>query len=611
MKVLCLLDLAIYKGFLEKYFLSRGIDFAFADPQPVSVQNALASFVPELVLMQDSYCEAEAIALYAAIRESQDALGSRARILLLCPAADGSCAPQFEDILPVTDLVLVTRENIESVFEIFLAEQARREAKPRESRRQAPRKKILFAETSRTMHRLLTAAFNPAHYQILHAYSGEEALRDYRSHAPDIVLTGIQLPKLSGLELCKRIKQENTERYIPVVAFSSSDNPLDIETAFDCGVDDYILKSSAMDQVKAKVNEHLGALDRRRRSKILCIDDSKVIRELLRHSFIKNGLHVILAQDGREGLDIALRERPEVIVADIGASGLGGYELFEAIRVRPELENVFLILMSTKQPAPADRKRAERLGVSRFFVKPFEVERLILAVEQLLSESYRQFKREYDHVLSSMKALVVALEARDQYTSGHTLRVSRVALEIGARLGLPESELHDLEIAANLHDIGKIGVRDVILLKAGRLTEDEYSTIKEHALIGAEILRPIKSLKKIIPLIMHHHERWDGTGYPSGIQGEAIPLGARIIAVADAFDAMTSDRPYRKGLPPRKALDIIVQGAGRQFCPVCAGALLELPDQGQAQSQEQRPAAELTAEVPDAPAKARARRAAG
>jgi len=500
-------------------------------------------------------------------------------------------------------MVLVNRENIESVFEIFVAEHARREATHRDGRQPPTRKKILFAETSKTMHRLLTAAFNPAHYQILHAFNGEEALREYRAQAPDIVLTGIQLPKLSGLELCKRIKQENTERYIPVVAFSSSDNALDIETAFNCGVDDYILKSSAMDLIKAKVNEHLGALDRRRRSKILCIDDSKVIRELLRHSFIKNGLHVILAEDGRQGLEIALSERPEVIVADIGVAGLGGYELFEAIRVRPELENVFLILMSTKEPASADRKRAERLGVSRFFVKPFEVERLILAVEQLLSESYRQFKREYDHVLSSMKALVVALEARDQYTSGHTLRVSRMALEIGARLGLSENELHDLEIAANLHDIGKIGVRDVILLKAGKLTEEEYATIKEHALIGAEILRPIKSLKKIIPLIMYHHERWDGTGYPAGIEGEAIPLGARIIAVADAFDAMTSDRPYRKGMPLQKALSVIGAGAGKQFCPICAGALLELPGQD--------PAAGVKASGLDAPATAAARQVSG
>jgi putative nucleotidyltransferase with HDIG domain len=605
MKVLCILDIAIYKTFLEKYFISRDIEFAFVTPERSQVQNSIASFVPDLVLMQDSYCEGEASALYAAMRESLDALSGRARVMLLCPAADGSCAQEFEDLLPVTDMVLVTRENIENVFEIFLAEHSRREAKHHEDHRPAARKKILFAEVSKTMHRLLQTAFSPIHYQILHAYSGEEALRDYRAHAPDIVLTGIQLPKLSGLELCKCIKQENTERYIPVVAFSSSDNPLDIETAFDCGVDDYILKSSAMDLVKAKVNEHLSALDRRRRSKILCVDDSKVIRELLRHSFIKNGLHVILAANGREGLEIALRERPEVIVADIGVSGLGGYELFEAIRGRPELENVFLILMSTKEPAAADRKRAERLGVSRFFVKPFEVERLILAVEQLLSESYRQFKREYDHVLSSMKALVVALEARDQYTSGHTLRVSRMALEIGARLGLSENELHDLEIAASLHDIGKIGVRDVILLKAGKLTEEEYATIKEHALIGAEILRPIKSLKKIIPLIMYHHERWDGTGYPAGIQGEAIPLGARIIAVADAFDAMTSDRPYRKGMLPQKALGIIGQGAGKQFCPVCAGALLELP------GQDRKPAAGVNSVDLDAPAMAQARRAVG
>ncbi|MBF0480216.1 MAG: response regulator [Desulfovibrionaceae bacterium] len=605
MKVLCILDIDIYRNFLEKYFLSRDIEGVFVTPERSRIHEAIASLAPNLVLMQDSYCEGEASALYAGLRESLDALNVRARIMLLCPAADGTCAKQFEDLMAVTDMVLVTRENIESVFEIFLAERVRGKITRRDVPRPVDRKTILFAETSKTMHRLLTTAFNPARYLVLHAFNGEEALREHRAKSPDIVLTGIQLPRLSGLELCKRIKQENTERYIPVVAFSSSDNPLDIETAFNCGVDDYILKSSAMDQVEAKVNEHLGALERRRRSKILCLDDSKVIRELLRHSFIKNGLHVILAQNGREALEIALRERPEVIVADLGAPGLSGYELFEAIRVRAELENVFLILMCAKEPAAADRKRAERLGVSRFFVKPFEVQRLILAVEQLLSESYRQFKREYDHVLSSMKALVVALEARDRYTSGHTLRVSRMALLIGARLGLSENELHDLEIAASLHDIGKIGVRDVILLKAGKLTEEEYATIKEHALIGAEILRPIKSLKKIIPLIMHHHERWDGAGYPSGIGGEEIPLGSRIIAVADAFDAMTSDRPYRKGMPEHKALGVIGAGAGKQFCPVCAGALLESP------ARDREAAAGVTGAELAAPATPEARRASG
>jgi len=143
-------------------------------------------------------------------------------------------------------------------------------------------------------------------------------------------------------------------------------------------------------------------------------------------------------------------------------------------------------------------------------------------------------------------------------------------------MGLSIFELDKLEIAANLHDIGKIGVRDDILLKPGKLSDEEYAKIQEHAVIGAEILRPLNSLNDVVPLILFHHERWDGNGYPSMIKGTDIPLGARIIAIADTFDAITSDRPYRKALTEPKAIEIIKQNIGSQFCPKCAGAFIEL-----------------------------------
>jgi putative nucleotidyltransferase with HDIG domain len=183
-------------------------------------------------------------------------------------------------------------------------------------------------------------------------------------------------------------------------------------------------------------------------------------------------------------------------------------------------------------------------------------------------------------MLSTIKALVTALEARDEYTKGHTHRVSKYALMLGKYMGLTTYELDKLEIAANLHDIGKIGVKDDILLKPGQLSDEEYAKIQEHAVIGAEILRPLNSLQDVVPLILFHHERWDGQGYPSMISGKKIPLGARIIAVADTFDAITSDRPYRKALSEEKALKIIEENIGTQFCPTCGKSFLEMSQKG-------------------------------
>ena len=274
-------------------------------------------------------------------------------------------------------------------------------------------------------------------------------------------------------------------------------------------------------------------------------------------------------------MEIAVKERPEIIITDVDIPGMNGYELIKQAREKPEIKDVSVIMMSNRDKK-SDIKKSEKLGVSKYFVKPFDIEKLVIVVEQLLLERYNIYRKEYEYMLSTIKALITALEARDEYTKGHTHRVSKYALMLGNYMGLSTFELDKLEIAANLHDIGKIGVRDDILLKPGKLSDEEYATIQEHAVIGAEILRPLNSLNDVIPLILFHHERWDGEGYPSMIKGDEIPLGARIIAVADTFDAITSDRPYRKALTEKEAVEIIKNNSGTQFCPRCVAAFLEL-----------------------------------
>lgn len=179
-----------------------------------------------------------------------------------------------------------------------------------------------------------------------------------------------------------------------------------------------------------------------------------------------------------------------------------------------------------------------------------------------LQESYNMLNKTYRNTII---ALSNAVDARDRYTSGHSERVTKIALQIGNRLGLDDKRLQLLETAALFHDIGKVGISDDILYKAGKLTEEEYEIIKQHPRIGVNILGSIDFLQEALPIILHHHERFADGGYPSNISGEAIPLESRIIAIADTYDALTSDRPYRKGLPHNAAISEILKLKGIQF----------------------------------------------
>jgi len=182
--------------------------------------------------------------------------------------------------------------------------------------------------------------------------------------------------------------------------------------------------------------------------------------------------------------------------------------------------------------------------------------------------------------LDVTECLVAALEARDSYTNGHSLRVADMSVEIASFLNFSGIELEDIHIAAHLHDIGKIGIPDRILYKKGRLLPQEYEEIKKHPQIGYTILSKSVNLQEIAELVLFHHERWDGDGYPQGLRGEEIPFGSRIIAVADSIDAMISDRPYRSTMNIEQCINEVRANAGKQFDPVVAGAACQLYQRG-------------------------------
>ncbi|MCK4463687.1 MAG: HD-GYP domain-containing protein [Candidatus Omnitrophica bacterium] len=179
-------------------------------------------------------------------------------------------------------------------------------------------------------------------------------------------------------------------------------------------------------------------------------------------------------------------------------------------------------------------------------------------------------------LMEFVHALAKAVKAKDKYTENHSEMMSRIAVDLAKCLNLPESEVETVRLGAMLHDLGKIGIKESILLKPGKLTKEEYKMIKQHPQIGAEIVRTVHALKNAIPLILYHHERYDGTGYLEGLKGEEIPIGARIIGIADVYHALRSDRPYRKAYSKEKALEIIKEGADKQFDPKIVDIFLDL-----------------------------------
>jgi putative nucleotidyltransferase with HDIG domain len=240
------------------------------------------------------------------------------------------------------------------------------------------------------------------------------------------------------------------------------------------------------------------------------------------------------------------------------ALGYGGILAF--------LAPVFMLRLSMKQYVDKTKENVEKLREQNEHLRTANIE--IIRVRDQLQTSYD----------GTLEALVNALDARDQETKGHSIRVSRYMLDIAREMGVVEGsqEWVNMQRGSLLHDVGKIGVSDTILLKPGKLTEEEWVSMRRHPEIGYNMLRQVKFLEAPAEIILSHHERWDGKGYPRGLGGEDIPLGARIFMVVDTFDSMTSDRPYRKALSTQKALDEVLRCSGGQFDPKVVEAFLDI-----------------------------------
>jgi putative two-component system response regulator len=311
---------------------------------------------------------------------------------------------------------------------------------------------------------------------------------------------------------------------------------------------------------------------------ILIVEDNDILRDGYQFLLETEGYRVIPARHGKEALTQMQYATPDLILSDISMPEMDGYSFYEAVRARSDLAAIPFIFLT----ALGERDvifASKRLGVEDHLIKPVDRQELVTTVRSRLERSQQLMLAELGQAYeASLIMLANAIELRDRYTRGHVERVMNHALRVAERLGWPESDVSALRFGAILHDIGKIYIRESILSKAGSLTQSEWDEMKQHTVIGAELLKGIPYLTGAIPVIRSHHERWDGLGYPDGLSGEAIPSGARIVAVVDCFDAMTTDRIYHAASSPEEARDEIRKGCGIRYDPAVVDVFLALKD---------------------------------
>lgn len=313
---------------------------------------------------------------------------------------------------------------------------------------------------------------------------------------------------------------------------------------------------------------------------ILIVEDNNVLREGLKEILSAEGFIVLTAGNGLEGLATMNSVLPDIIVSDISMPEMDGYEFFSAVREKSAWITIPFIFL-TARAEPSNILLGKNLGVEDYLTKPLSREELITTIRSRLQRTRQlemaQLRQAY---LASMTALANAIDIRDPYTGGHVERVTAYSIAIGERLGFSEQTLEHLRYGAILHDIGKIHIRESTLKKSSHLSESEWEEMRRHPIIGAEMLKDIPYLAPAVPIIRHHHERWDGNGYPDELAGIEIPIGARVVSVADTFDAMTTNRPYRSARTFEEALQEIVRFSGKQFDPTVVEAFQKTWDAG-------------------------------
>ena len=307
------------------------------------------------------------------------------------------------------------------------------------------------------------------------------------------------------------------------------------------------------------VAEHLRvAADRT--SSVLVVDDLEANGRLMERLLSRDGYRLRIAHDGLAALDAIAEDHPDVVLMDVLMPRLDGFEACRRIKDNPATRLIPVVLVTALADTNSRIKGLE-VGADDFISKPFSEPELRARVRSLLR--IKHYTDELDSAESVILSLALTIEARDGTTDGHCQRLAGYAAALGSAIGLETPEIAALRLGGFLHDIGKVGIPDSILMKPGALTTQEYALMKEHTVIGDRLCGELRSLRRVRPIVRHHHERQDGSGYPDGLHGDAIPLLAQIMGVVDVFDALTTPRPYKKALPVDRANSMLLDEVER------------------------------------------------
>jgi putative two-component system response regulator len=327
---------------------------------------------------------------------------------------------------------------------------------------------------------------------------------------------------------------------------------------------------------------------------LLVVDDEEAIRSAMRRYLVQQGYEVALATSGDEALELLRRQKITGILLDVNLPGTNGIDLVPRLL---ELEPTAAILMLTAVNDATSAALCMQRGALDYLLKPIDLAHLGRAIRHALQRRHtllegqqiNQWLKEEVALrvaeqrvaqaaqerisVATLEALVNALEAKDPYLRGHSARVADLSASVAAHLQRPDEEIEAIRTAGRLHDIGKIGIREEILHKQGPLSDDEYEHVKQHVLVGCQILAPLVHLQGVITLVRSHHERWDGSGYPDRLAGRNIPLGSRIIGAVEIYDALTTARPYQEKMPPEDAIERMRELMGSAIDPAIHDAL--------------------------------------
>jgi putative two-component system response regulator len=285
--------------------------------------------------------------------------------------------------------------------------------------------------------------------------------------------------------------------------------------------------------------------------KVLIVDDESAARTALEMLLRREGFEVRDAGNGEAALAECAAFRPDLILLDILMPGIDGFEVCRRIKATPETRLTPVVLI-TGLSETEDRIKGINAGADDFLSKPIDMNELLARTRSLLR--LKRYTDELENAEGVLFSLARSIEARDPYTRGHCERLAEMSAQLGGRLGVSGEDIKALRRAGIVHDIGKVAVPDSVLLKPGPLTDEETVQMRKHSAVGESICAPLKTFGIVLPIIRHHHEKYDGSGYPDNLQGEEIPLTARILQLADVFDALTTDRPYKTAIPWETAL---------------------------------------------------------